>query len=116
MEVEVEIPPFSKVAVSIKMTQKKTQLKYTATQCTLFVDGTKKCAPTEGYRLNISSESAVVDYGRFQDGSKYCPHSILFHFQGSKTVKQNWEMKQNWVGWNKIEKSGFYGLFLLFKV
>ena len=71
MEVEVEIPPFSKVAVSIKMTQKKTQLKYTATQCTLFVDGTKKCAPTEGYRLNISSESAVVDYGRFQDGSKY---------------------------------------------
>ena len=24
--------------------------------------------------------------------------SILFHFQGSKTVKQNWKMKGNWVG------------------
>ena len=46
----------------------------------------------------------------------YCPHSFLFHLRGSKTVKQNWEMKQNWVGWNKIEKSGFYGLILLFKV
>ena len=67
MEVEVEIPPFSKVAVSIKMTQKKTQLKYRAKQCTLFVDGTQKCSPTEGFRKQISSQSAVVDYGRFQD-------------------------------------------------
>ena len=41
---------------------------------------------------------------------KYCPHSFLFHFHSSKNEKQNW------LGWNKIEKSGFYGLFLLFKV
>ena len=28
--------------------------------------------------------------------------SILFHFQDSKTVKQNWEMKQNWVKQNWV--------------
>ena len=66
MEIEVEVPAFSKIAVSIKMTKKKTKLKYTATHCTLFVDGTKKCAPSEGFRNEISTESAVVDYGRFQ--------------------------------------------------
>ena len=27
--------------------------------------------------------------------NKYCPHSFLFPFPGSKTVKQNGEMKQN---------------------
>ena len=73
MEVEVEIPPFSKVAISIKMTKKTMKLKYIGTQCTLFVDGTEKCGPTEGYKKEISTESAVVDYGRFQpmpaDGS-----------------------------------------------
>ena len=46
----------------------------------------------------------------------YCPHSFVFHFQGSKTVKQNWAMKHNWVGWNKIERTGFYDIFLLFEV
>ena len=66
MEVEVEIPPFTKVPVSIKMTKKKVQIRYTGTQCTLFVDGTETCVPTEGYMKKISSESAVVDYGRFQ--------------------------------------------------
>ena len=66
MEIEAEVPPFSKIAVSIKMTKKKTKLKYTATQCTLFVDGTQKCAPSEGFKNEISTESAVVDYGRFQ--------------------------------------------------
>ena len=66
MEVEVEIPPFSKVAISIKMTKKTTKLKYTGTQCTLFVDGTETCGPIEGFKKEISTESAVVDYGRFQ--------------------------------------------------
>ena len=32
----------------------------------------------------------------------YCLHSFLFHFHGSKTLKQNWEMKQNWVKQNWV--------------
>ena len=66
MEVEVEVPPFSKVAVSIKATKSKKKIKFTATQCTRFVDGTKTCETIEGYKFEISTDSAVVDYGRFQ--------------------------------------------------
>ena len=33
---------------------------------------------------------------------KLAVNSILFHFQGSKTVKQNCEMKQNWVKQNWV--------------
>ena len=76
MEVKVEIPPLSKIAVTITATKKKAELKYTATQCTLFVDGTEKCVPTTGTRSEITTESAVVDYGRIQDRFK----SICLYF------------------------------------
>ena len=66
MEIEVEIPAFSKVAVSIKSTVKKTKLRYTGTQVTLYVNGTETRRPTEGFLQEIKTVSSVVDYGRFQ--------------------------------------------------
>ena len=66
MEIEVEIPAFSKVAVSIKSTVKKTRLRYTATQVTLYVNGTETRRSTEGFLQEIKTVSSVVDYGRFQ--------------------------------------------------
>ena len=66
------MPAYSKIAVSIKASKKKTKLKYKATQCTIFVDGTEICGEVEGYKNEFFTESAVVEYGRFQDLFKYC--------------------------------------------
>ena len=66
MEVEIEVPAHSKVAVSIKASRKKVKIKYTGILHTRFIDGTEKKEPTEGYKHEISTESAVVEYGRFQ--------------------------------------------------
>ena len=67
MEVEVEVPPYSKIAVSIKATKSKKKIKFQANQCTRYVDGTTKCNLIEGYKMEITTDSAVVDYGRFQE-------------------------------------------------
>ena len=66
MEVKIEVPAHSKIAVSIKASRKKVKLKYTGTLCILYIDGVEKCEHTEGYKQEISTESAVVEYGRFQ--------------------------------------------------
>ena len=89
MEVEIEVPAHSKVAVSIKASRKKVKLKYKATLCILYIDGNRKCDPTEGYKHEISTVSAVVEYGRFQplltEGNMNIEPKPISQIQGSTT-------------------------------
>ena len=91
MEVEIEVPAHSKVAVSIKASRKKVKLKYKGTLCILYIDGVKKCEPTEGYKHEISTESAVVEYGRFQplmtEGNMNVEPKPISQTQGSTTYE-----------------------------
>ena len=90
MEVEIEVPAHSKVAVSIKASRKKVKLKYKGTLCILYIDGVEKCEPTEGYKQEISTESAVVEYGRFQplmtEGNMNIEPKPISQTQGSTGV------------------------------